>query len=103
MPDLFASKSAAMNDEYADAAIVNVTGSNSVNVLLGIGIPWTVATIYWWQQGATPEWKRRYAHLPHIIENYPEGAFVVEGGDLTFSVVVFTLGAFVALFLIRFR
>ena len=31
MPDLFASKTAAMDDETADASIVNVTGSNSVS------------------------------------------------------------------------
>lgn len=34
MPDLFASKSAAMSDSNADASIVNVTGSNCVNVFL---------------------------------------------------------------------
>jgi solute carrier family 8 (sodium/calcium exchanger) len=33
-------------EEHADAAIGNVTGSNAVNVFLGIGLPWTIATIY---------------------------------------------------------
>ncbi|CAE7286450.1 Slc8a1, partial [Symbiodinium necroappetens] len=42
MPDLFASRHAAVEDPTADAAIINVTGSNSVNVFLGIGIPWSV-------------------------------------------------------------
>ena len=36
VPDLFASKEAACGDPYADASIGNVTGSNSVNVFLGI-------------------------------------------------------------------
>merc|ERR1711881_12171 len=46
LPDTFASQSAAKQDPTADAAIVNVTGSNSVNVFLGIGLPWMVGAIY---------------------------------------------------------
>ena len=38
---------AATADPTADASIVNVTGSNSVNVFLGIGVPWSMAAIYW--------------------------------------------------------
>jgi hypothetical protein len=37
LPDTFASKTAATADPYADAAVGNVTGSNSVNVFLGLG------------------------------------------------------------------
>ena len=37
---------AAAQDENADASIGNITGSNSVNVFLGIGIPWVLATLY---------------------------------------------------------
>ncbi len=44
--DTFASKVAAIGDEYADSSIGNVTGSNAVNVFLGIGIAWTIAAIY---------------------------------------------------------
>jgi len=46
MPDLFALFAAAKMDQRADASIVNVTGSNSVNVFLGIGVPWLMASIY---------------------------------------------------------
>jgi len=46
LPDTFASKIAAENGDNADAAIGNITGSNSVNVFLGLGLPWTVAAIY---------------------------------------------------------
>jgi solute carrier family 8 (sodium/calcium exchanger) len=46
LPDLFASKAAATQEKYADNAIGNVTGSNSVNVFLGLGLPWVVASIY---------------------------------------------------------
>lgn len=47
LPDTFASKYAAMNEKTADNAIGNVTGSNSVNVFLGLGLPWVIAAIYW--------------------------------------------------------
>lgn len=47
LPDTFASKIAAKNEKTADNAIGNVTGSNSVNVFLGLGLPWLVASIYW--------------------------------------------------------
>lgn len=35
IPDTFASKVAAINDQYADSSVGNVTGSNAVNVFLG--------------------------------------------------------------------
>ena len=46
LPDTFASKTAAANEKNADNAIGNVTGSNSVNVFLGLGLPWVVAAFY---------------------------------------------------------
>ena len=46
LPDTFASKAAAVNEKTADNAIGNVTGSNSVNVFMGLGIPWMIASIY---------------------------------------------------------
>ena len=46
LPDTFASKQAAIESKTADAAIGNVTGSNSVNVFLGLGLPWMIATVY---------------------------------------------------------
>merc|ERR1712223_1940199 len=53
VPDTFASKVAAIEDETADASVGNVTGSNAVNVFLGIGIAWTMAAIYHESQGNT--------------------------------------------------
>merc|ERR1712110_1042913 len=64
LPDTFASKTAATMDPYADASIGNVTGSNSVNVFLGLGIPWTMGAIYWMAVGATDEW------LSHFMPAY---------------------------------
>jgi solute carrier family 8 (sodium/calcium exchanger) len=49
LPDTFASMAAATADKYADAAVGNVTGSNSVNVFLGLGLPWVIAT---WSQAS---------------------------------------------------
>lgn len=71
LPDTFASKKAAESSEYADSAIGNVTGSNSVNVFLGMGLPWIIATIY---------------HKVNYDQNY-----AVPAGSLTFSVMIFLI------------
>jgi solute carrier family 8 (sodium/calcium exchanger) len=47
LPDTFASRIAAQKEKTADNAIGNVTGSNSVNVFLGLGLPWVMASLYW--------------------------------------------------------
>lgn len=51
LPDTFASRQAAMECDHADAAIGNVTGSNSVNVFLGLGLPWLLASVYYYAKG----------------------------------------------------
>lgn len=51
IPDTFASRIAAQQERYADEAVGNVTGSNSVNVFLGAGLPWVFATIYYSSKG----------------------------------------------------
>merc|ERR1719238_2631924 len=60
LPDTFASMSAAQQDPTADASIGNITGSNSVNVFLGLGVPWTIGAIYWQSGGPTTEWTAKY-------------------------------------------
>ncbi|CAF1534957.1 unnamed protein product, partial [Didymodactylos carnosus] len=70
LPDTFASMIAAKNSKTADDAIGNVTGSNSVNVFLGLGLPWLVAAMYW------------------ESKNLP---FTVKAGDLSFSVLIFSI------------
>lgn len=82
LPDTFASKIAAKNEKTADNAIGNVTGSNSVNVFLGLGLPWVIAAIYWQIKG-----------LP----------FTVKAGSLTFSVAVYTCVSFVCLIILFLR
>ncbi|XP_061599647.1 sodium/calcium exchanger 3 isoform X1 [Cololabis saira] len=82
VPDTFASKVAAVQDTYADASIGNVTGSNAVNVFLGIGVAWSVAAIHWHMKGKP---------------------FVVEAGSLAFSVTLFTIFAFLAVSVLLYR
>lgn len=73
LPDTFASMQAAQQDKYADAAVGNVTGSNSVNVFLGLGLPWVIACLY--------------EHQKHGEK------YFVPAGSLGFSVVVFIICA----------
>lgn len=46
MPDTFASRTATLLSKNADDAIGNITGSNCVNVFLGLGFPWFMAAVY---------------------------------------------------------
>merc|ERR1719394_323874 len=82
VPDTFASKVAAIQDEYADNSVGNVTGSNAVNVFLGIGIAWSMAAIYWAAKGET---------------------FDVKVGSLGFSVTIFCVEALVAILILLAR
>lgn len=82
VPDTFASKVAATQDQYADASIGNVTGSNAVNVFLGIGVAWSIAAIY------------------HAAHKQP---FKVEPGNLAFSVTLFTIFAFINVGVLLYR
>jgi solute carrier family 8 (sodium/calcium exchanger) len=102
LPDTFASKTAATQDEYADASIGNVTGSNSVNVFLGLGLPWSIGAIVWKLRGASDEWKMKYAGET-VVADYPDGGFVVIAGDLGFSVIVFTLCAITTILVLEIR
>merc|ERR1712228_977512 len=83
VPDTFASKTAAIQDETADASVGNVTGSNAVNVFLGIGIAWTMAAIY--------------------AETVEGEYFKVEVGSLGFSVTIFCVEALLAIVILMAR
>uniref|UniRef100_A0A7N8XGA0 Solute carrier family 8 member 1b n=1 Tax=Mastacembelus armatus TaxID=205130 RepID=A0A7N8XGA0_9TELE len=82
VPDTFASKVAAIQDQYADASIGNVTGSNAVNVFLGIGVAWSIAAIY---------------------HNSKGEEFKVDPGTLAFSVTLFTIFAFISVATLMYR
>ena len=83
LPDTFASMTAARTSDYADAAIGNITGSNSVNVFLGLGLPWVIAA--------------QYTYNKH------ERDYVVPAGDVAFSVFVFLVVAIVCFFVLIIR
>jgi len=100
MPDLFASLSAAKEEPTADASIVNVTGSNSVNVFLGLGLPWTIGAVYWAVVGRTDEWVAQY---PQFAEELSGAAFIVESRNLGFCVMVFSAACMVALGILHLR
>lgn len=83
LPDTFASKTAAQSSPNADSAIGNVTGSNSVNVFLGMGLPWVIATIYW--------------KVQH------EADYAVPPGSMSFSVVMFLSCSMVCFLILGLR
>ena len=41
--------------------VLQVTGSNCVNVFLGLGLPWTIGAIYWKAVGANNDTTRAWA------------------------------------------
>merc|ERR1719266_1938816 len=83
VPDTFASKTSAIEDDTADNSVGNVTGSNAVNVFLGIGIAWTMAAIY--------------------AETVEGEYFKVEVGSLGFSVTIFCVEALLAILILMAR
>ncbi|CAB3396772.1 unnamed protein product [Caenorhabditis bovis] len=82
LPDTFASKTAAIQDKWADSSIGNVTGSNAVNVFLGIGIAWAIAA---------------------CVHAYRGTRFMVATGSLAFSVTMFLIGSIICVFLLQYR
>eukprot|EP00397_Hematodinium_sp_SG-2012_P011321 GEMP01011457.1.p1 GENE.GEMP01011457.1~~GEMP01011457.1.p1 ORF type:complete len:822 (+),score=160.59 GEMP01011457.1:124-2589(+) len=91
LPDLFASKSAALNSKTADASIGNITGSNSVNVFLGLGLPWMIGAIYWWANGKNDLWRTKYDDFYAVssVKGTDTALFVVKANELWFSVAVY--------------
>ena len=82
VPDTFASKVSAVQDKYADNTVGNGTGSNAVNVFLGIGIAWSMAAIYHWNKGTK---------------------FIVDPGNLGFSVLIFCCEALLCIAVLVLR
>jgi len=121
LPDAFASKAATINDESADAAIGNVTGSNSVNVFLGLGLPWSIAAVYWnsgmVSDKAEKRWRIKYGGEIGGFDKRgtkgPDGArsigfdndvaFVVPAGALALSVGTFCFCACTCLAVLQYR
>jgi len=99
LPDTFASKKAATDDPTADAAIGNVTGSNAVNVFLGLGMPWLIAAIYWSDAFVSDSdkvaWLGKYCgstptEVDSALGACPSVGFAVPAGELGVSVGTFS-------------
>ncbi|KAJ1460716.1 Sodium/calcium exchanger protein-domain-containing protein [Pelagophyceae sp. CCMP2097] len=123
LPDTFASKAAARQDDTADAAVGNVTGSNAVNVFLGLGLPWLLASTYWeflagpasvktWgetfgENGKTPldNWRDVgvLKKMSHDGGDAKTAVFVVPAGSLGTSVGIFCACAAVCLATLAWR
>ncbi|KAK9503028.1 hypothetical protein O3M35_011682 [Rhynocoris fuscipes] len=82
LPDTFASRAALVGGKYADDAIGNINGSNSVNVFLGLGLPWSIAAIYHTAKGSE---------------------FLVASGGLGFSVLMYSIASIIAMSLLMLR
>jgi len=110
LPDMFASMQAAQGDKWADNSIGNVTGSNSVNVFFGLGIPWLIGSGYWAITGVTDDWKKKYGLRGEneistsLYNDYKDtGGFYISKQGLGLSVVVFTCCALMTIATILVR
>jgi len=110
LPDTLASKSAAQEDETADNSVGNVTGSNCVNVFLGLGLPWFLAALVWELRGPSAEWKKKKcngckgrATFADYLDKYKTGGYMVPASSLAFSVSVFTGCALICIMLLYVR
>lgn len=90
LPDTFASMAAAQAEKYADSAVGNVTGSNSVNVFLGLGLPWVIGAMY---ESLTDDSKGYKS----------ENGYFVPAGSLGFSVCVFSVVAIICIIILLIR
>ena len=83
LPDTMASMTAARSSPTADSAIGNVTGSNSVNVFLGLGIPWVFGCAYWLNETGAD--------------------YYVPPGNMTFSIIMFLACASICFLVLGLR
>lgn len=93
LPDTFASMAAAQAEKYADSAVGNVTGSNSVNVFLGLGLPWVIAA----------QWSTSYTAKDADGNEISYPGYFVPAGSLGFSVMVFCVVAITCIIILLIR
>jgi solute carrier family 8 (sodium/calcium exchanger) len=70
IPDAYASKIAAQSEPTAERSTTSVTGSNSVNAFVGLGVQWRFESVSWAAHGAADEWAGRY---PDVAARLPAG------------------------------
>lgn len=49
LPDILGARMVTRAEEHADGALIHISGSIAVNVLIGVGVPWFVAAL--WHRG----------------------------------------------------
>lgn len=49
LPDILGARMVTCAEEHADGALIHISGSIAVNVLIGVGVPWFVAAL--WHEG----------------------------------------------------
>ncbi|XP_014250861.1 sodium/calcium exchanger 2-like isoform X2 [Cimex lectularius] len=82
LPDLLGARAVTRMEMFADGCIIHITGSIAVNVLMGVGMPWLVASAY------------------HMIKGTQ---FIVPAGGLGFSVLLYSICAIIAFVLLLAR
>merc|ERR1719424_2064955 len=106
LPDTFASKAAAVMDPYADASIGNITGSNSINVFMGIGLSWILGAFRWetgepdevfWKGFFHLDTKQQENVLSSMAGKNGHAVFITPAGTIWFNLMVFSVNAFFAL------
>jgi Ca2+/Na+ antiporter len=97
MPDMFASKAAATSQDTADDSVGNVTGSNCVNVFLGLGLPWSIGALYWAAMGPTADFKAKF-DTPAMRVAAPQAGALIDSGTAGFVVIAGALGFSVSVF-----
>mmetsp|Transcript_14385 Transcript_14385/g.22947 ORF Transcript_14385/g.22947 Transcript_14385/m.22947 type:complete len:871 (-) Transcript_14385:74-2686(-) len=122
LPDTFASKAAAAMDPYADASIGNITGSNSVNVFMGIGLSWCMGAVYWQSGQPTEKWFEKLSQLDADVQQdilewsgcaaddtslgkyrCERAGFIAPAGSIWFNLSVFCLNALLAIWILEMR
>jgi solute carrier family 8 (sodium/calcium exchanger) len=120
LPDTFASKTAAEMDPFADNSIGNITGSNSVNVFIGLGLSWSLAALWWESTPADKNliaqahaglytgddpWLSKFSGYDkgvreNVLKQMGDGdnlTFIVPAGSLGLNLLFFTINAFFAI------
>jgi len=89
VPDALASRSAANKGRYADEAVGVITGSNSVNIFIGLGLPWIIASVYHYNKTIAP--------------GAVATSFVIPAQGLTVAVITYIVVSILAYFILMCR
>jgi solute carrier family 8 (sodium/calcium exchanger) len=87
IPDAFTSYRASANVKTpADVAICNITASNAANIFIGLGLPWTIATVYHWSKTGDS----------YLIGKY-------QTAEIAFILALFLLASVIAILILLLR